>query len=379
MRVLTANPGSSSLKLALVASGRRLDERVLSGWDGALHHGLLAELGARWAPLDAIGVRFVHGGDRAHAVRLTDAELADLDRLVPLAPLHQPRSLALARRARAALPGLPTVGCFDTSFHAGLPERARRYALPAEWVRTYRLRRYGFHGLSCAHAVRRTAELLAAEPGTLRMLCCHMGAGVSVTAVDGGRSVDTSMGFTPLEGAVMATRSGTVDPGLLVRLLDLGAADPAELGRALEHRSGLAGMTGTGGDVRDVLAARASGDREARVAIEVYLHRLRRELAAATVSLDRLDAVAFTGGVAEHQPDLLAELADGLAPLGVRVDAARLHRPGDRVISPDRDGVRVLALTAQEDLEIARQAELVLGRRSHRSPALHRPAVGGPP
>jgi acetate kinase len=363
VRVLTANPGSSSLKLAVVDDGRRADEHVLLDWNGVLHHGLFAELGRRWAPIDAVGVRFVHGGDRPRAVRLTGPELSELDRLVRLAPLHQPRSLALARRANAVLPEIPTVGCFDTSFHVDLPERARRYALPAEWVRTYRLRRYGFHGLSCAHAVRRAARLLAADPGALRMLCCHLGAGVSVTAIDGGRSVDTSMGFTPLEGAVMATRSGSLDPGLVLHLLQLGAADAEGLGHALEHRSGLAGMTGTSGDVREVLAARATGDGDARVAIEVYLHRLRRELAAVAVSLGRLDAVVFTGGVAEHQPGLLGELVDGLAPLGIRYDGSRLGESGDRVISPEQPGVRVLVLTAQEDLEIARETELVLGRQ----------------
>jgi acetate kinase len=367
VRVLTANPGSSSLKLAVVEDGRRLTENVVTDWEGEPHDGWFAEPDRRWAPLDAVGIRIVHGGDRPGAVRLTEAELSALDRLAPLAPLHQPRSLALARCAGAALPRIPAIGCFDTSFHAGLPERARRYALPAAWtgdhrLHDYRLRRYGFHGLSCAHAVRRAARLLAAEPGALSLLCCHWGAGVSVTAIDGGRSVDTSMGFTPLEGAAMATRSGTVDPGLLVHLLRLGVADPAELGQALEHRSGLAGMTGTSGDVREVLAARAGGDREAGTAVEVYLHRLRRELAAAAVSLDRLDAVVFTGGVAEHQPGLLAELVGGLAPLGVRIDRGRLHRRGDRVASPEGAGVRVLVLTAQEDLEIARQTEAVLGR-----------------
>jgi acetate kinase len=359
MRVLTVNPGSSSIKLAVVDDGDELDAVVVDAASVDRARGPLAELARRWQPIDAVGVRFVHGGEVAEATLLDEAEVLRLKALMPLAPLHQPLSVALAGLAAELVPGR-VFACFDTAFHVGLPEPAARYALPREWVREYRLRRYGFHGLSCAHALRRTAELLETEPGELQMVCCHIGAGVSATAIRDGRSVDTSMGFTPLEGAVMATRSGSVDPGLLLYLLRTGVTDAAGLDDVLDNSSGLAGMTGTSGDVREVLAARAAGDAEAALAIEVYLHRLRREIAAVAVSLDRLDAVVFTGGVGEHQPALVAELARGLSLCGVRVDVDRLAAPGDRVVSPDGARVRVAVITAREDLEIARQTALAV-------------------
>jgi len=314
----------------------------------------LNDLVARWAPIDAVGVRFVHGGDRVEAAFLDGKEIARLRALTLLAPLHQPLALALTELVERVL-RVPVVACFDTAFHAQLPAAAAHYALPQAWVRDYGLRRYGFHGLSCAHALYRAAELLHRERRGLNLLCCHLGSGVSVTAIRDGHSVDTSMGFTPLEGTVMATRSGTVDPGLLLYLLRTGVTDVAGMEQALDRRSGLAGMTGTSGDVREVLAARAAGDRDATVAIEVYLHRLRREMAAATVSLDRLDAIVLTGGVAEHQPELMADLVTGVPILGAPVDRSRLRGQEDRVISPPEAAVRVLVVTAREHLEMARQ------------------------
>jgi acetate kinase len=357
MRVLTVNPGSSSIKLAVVEDGAEVDALVVGAASVDRARGPLAELVRRWQPIDAAGVRFVHGGEVAEATLLDEAEVLRLKALVLLAPLHQPLSLAMAGLAAELLPGA-VFACFDTAFHAGLPEPAARYALPRDWVREHRLRRYGFHGLSCAYALRRTAELLGTERGELQLVCCHIGAGVSATAIRNGRSVDTSMGFTPLEGAVMATRSGSVDPGLLLYLLRTGVTDAAGLDDALDNSSGLAGMTGTSGDVREVLAARAAGDAEAALAIEVYLHRLRREIAAVAASLDRLDAVVFTGGVAEHQPNLVAELTGGLRLFGVEVDAERLAGSGDRVVSSEGAPVRVVIATAREDLEIARQTTL---------------------
>jgi len=380
MRVLTVNPGSSSIKLAVVDEGVEVDALVVDTASADRARGPLTEMVRRWQPIDAVGVRFVHGGEVAEAALLDEVEVLRLKALVSLAPLHQPLSLAMAGLAAELVPGR-VFACFDTAFHAGLPEPAARYALPRRWVREHRLRRYGFHGLSCAHALRRTAELLDADPGELQMVCCHIGAGVSATAIRNGRSVDTSMGFTPLEGAVMATRSGSVDPGLLLYLLRTDVTDVAGLDDALDNSSGLAGMTGTSGDIREVMVVRAGGDAEAALAIEVYLHRLRREIAAVASSLDRLDAVVFTGGVAEHQPALIAELADGLSLFGVEVDAGRLADPGDRIVSPDGAPVRVAVVTAREDLEIARQISLavtsegpheaVTNDRSAAAPAAH--------
>lgn len=294
---------------------------------------------------------------------LDAAETARLTALTPLAPLHQPLSLELAGVVAEIVPG-PVYACFDTAFHAAMPESAAHYALPRRWVREHELRRYGFHGLSCAYALRRTAELLDREPAALRLVCCHVGSGVSVTAVRDGHGVDTSMGFTPLEGAVMATRSGSVDPGLLLYLLRSGVTDAAGLTDVLECGSGLAGMTGTGGDVRDVLAARERGDPDARMAIEVYLHRLRREIGAMAASLDRLDALVFTGGVAEHQPALLAEVCGALGIFGVRVAPGLLAAAGDRLVGDASSPARVLVLTAREGLEIARQTTLAMAART---------------
>lgn len=366
MRVVTVNPGSSSVKLAVVDDGVAVASTSVGTPSSEPAARALAELVARWH-VDAVGVRFVHGGDRGGPALLDETETARLTDLVPLAPLHQPLSLALAKLADRMLPGTPVVACFDTAFHAAMPEAAARYALPRTWVETYRLRRYGFHGLSCAHAVRRCAELLRRPPEALRLVCCHIGAGVSVTAIRDEHGVDTSMGFTPLEGAMMATRAGSVDPGLLLYLLRTGVSDVAGLERALDRESGLAGMTGTGGDIRDVLAARAADDFPAALAIQVYLHRLRREIGAMAVALDRVDAVVFTGGVAEHQPGLVAELAAATEVLGLTVDPDSVAGSGDRIVSRRGTTPRVLVVTAREDLEIARQTTTVVAALAARN------------
>ncbi|MBB5898086.1 acetate/propionate family kinase [Kutzneria kofuensis] len=331
-RVLTVNPGSSSLKVSVVDAGTTLGEWAESDWDGMPDPAEVEAVG----PVDAIAVRFVHGGDRTGPVVLDEAVAQDLRRLVPMAPIHQPRSLSMVRALRNWWPDVPIVACFDTSFHTGLPPAASTYPIPVEWTRKFGVRRYGFHGLSCANALRTTAETLGRRAGEVAMICCHLGSGVSVTAIDGGRSVDTSMGFTPLDGVPMATRPGALDPGLLLYLAREIPLEALEDG--LNHHSGLAGLSGTNGDLREVLAARAQGSADADVAVRVYLHRLRREIAAARTSLPRLDALVLTGGVAEHQPGLLDELATGLEFLGV-----------DPIVTP-----------AREDLEMARQTEETL-------------------
>ncbi|WP_153037164.1 acetate/propionate family kinase [Amycolatopsis sp. YIM 10] len=363
MRILTLNPGSSSLKASLVENG------VAHGWaawdlaDAKADSRAVRDALERWPDLDAVAVRFVHGGARKTPVLLDDAQLTALERLVPLAPVHQPLSLVIARTVRKVRPDLPMVACFDTAFHATLPEAAAHYPLPRAWTRQNRLHRYGFHGLSCQYAVRRAAELLGRSASAVQLLCCHVGAGVSVTAVKNGRSVDTSMGFTPLEGAVMATRSGSVDPGLLLHVMATAPMSPEEMADALNHRSGLAGMSGTSGDLRAVLAAMAAGDQDAKLAYQVYLHRLRREIGAAAMSLDRLDAVVFTGGVAEYQPEVIHELTAGLAVLGVRAGDALAPAGEDCLLSEPDAAVAVLRVVPREDLEIARGAEDVLSRQ----------------
>ncbi|TNC24808.1 acetate/propionate family kinase [Amycolatopsis alkalitolerans] len=358
MRILTLNPGSSTMKAALIDEGAPVHAETWDAADAVADDTVVRQAIERWGRPDGVAIRFVHGGSRGGPALVDEELLHQLDRLGSLAPLHQPLSAEVARLVRAALPDVPVIACFDTSFHSGLPDAAARYALPKAWTAQNRLRRYGFHGLSCQYAARRCAELLAMPQ--VHMLCCHIGSGVSVTAIRGGASVDTSMGFTPLEGAVMATRSGSVDPGLLLYVLGTGEVDLESLTDTLYHHAGLAGMTGTSGDLREVLAARAAGDAEAAAAVRVYLHRLRREIGAAAMSLQRLDAVVFTGGVAEHQPELLAELAGGLSLLRVEIDASRLAGEGDRLISPPGARVAVFTITAREDLELAREATALL-------------------
>jgi acetate kinase len=304
----------------------------------------------------------VHGGTRfTHAVLIDDAVIDAIGQLTDLAPLHQPRALAGIAAARQALPDTPAVACFDTAFHARLPAAAARYALPAAWTQRFGLRRFGFHGLSHAYATRRAAQLLDRDATTLRLVTCHLGAGASLAAVDGGRSVDTTMGFTPLEGLVMATRSGTVDPGLILWLLQHAGLDLGEVAAGLEQAAGLAGLSGQpSGDVRDVQRAAASGDPAASLAIDVYVHRLRREIAAMAAAMGGLDALVFTGGIGEHNPAIRAAAAAGLGFLGVSLDPARNRASADAVISDHDARVPSLVITAREDVEIARQARDVL-------------------
>ncbi|MFD8498421.1 acetate/propionate family kinase [Amycolatopsis sp. NPDC059657] len=359
MRVLTLNPGSSSLKATLVENGTAVGWANWEMADPAEDSWVVADAVHRWPKPDAVAVRFVHGGSRAEPAVVEADLLRALARLIPLAPLHQPLSLAVARSVTELLPEVPVVACFDTSFHTELPPAASHYALPREWTRQGRLRRYGFHGLSCQYIARRTPELVA---GASRILCCHLGAGVSVTAIRDGHSVDTSMGFTPLEGPAMATRSGSVDPGLLLHVLKTAPMSAEDMEEALYRRSGLAGMSGTSGDLRVVLAAAETGDHDSELAIEVYLHGLRRAIGSMATSLDHLDAVVFTGGVTDHQPELIERLANGLSVLGV--GPVRVGGAGDRVISAPGARVAAMIVRTREDLELARGAELALARVS---------------
>ncbi|GLY86739.1 acetate/propionate family kinase [Actinoallomurus iriomotensis] len=330
MRILVVNAGSSSLKLSLLDH----DDTVLARPAG------LDDLRDLPAP-DAIGHRVVHGGaEFTDPVLIDDDVEARLRALTELAPLHQPKSLHGIDAVRAVLPGVPEVACFDTAFHAHLPEAAATYALPAAWREKYGIRRYGFHGLSHAYATRRVTELLGHVPE--RLVVCHLGAGASLCAVAHGRSVDTTMGFTPLEGLVMATRSGSVDPGLLLWLQERAGLAPGELADTLEHRSGLLALTGTA-DMREV------GEG---LGLEVYLHRLRAGVAAMAAALGGLDTLVFTGGVGEHAAGVRRRAAEGLGFLGVALDPAR-EDTTDAEIGVTGAPVRAFVVTSREDLEIA--------------------------
>ena len=347
MVVLVVNTGSSSLKLRLVGD----DDEVLATADLERWAGETG-LDERFLRAEAVGHRVVHGGlDYTAPTVVDDDVLARIEALSALAPLHQPRAVAAIRAARSALPERPQVACFDTAYHSSLSPAAYTYALPAAWRERWPVRRFGFHGLSHAYAARRAAELLGRPLEGMRTVTCHLGAGASLCASESGRSVDTTMGFTPLEGLVMATRSGSVDPGLVLWLQTECGLSAGEVTDGLERHAGLAGLSGTSGDYRDL-----GDDTGGRLAVAVYLHRLRREIAAMATALGGMDALVFTGGVGEHQPALRAAAADGLAFLGVAVDPARnASTSTDGDITGAHAPVRSLVLTAREDLEIARQ------------------------
>jgi acetate kinase len=363
LRILVVNAGSSSLKLSLIGD----QDETLAAQELAAPQArvdpdeLRAALAGELAGPDAVGHRIVHGGERfRQAVRIDGDVEEQLRELTALAPLHQPKSLAALDAISAALPEIPSVACFDTAFHATLPAAAATYALPAEWRERWGVRRYGFHGLSHAWVARRAPELLTASPPA-RIVSCHLGAGASLCAIHRGVSVDTTMGFTPLEGLVMATRSGSVDPGLLLWLLerDQGPSEH-ELGLALEQQSGLLGLAGSA-DMRDVLDRADDRDRDARLALDVYLHRLRAGIAAMAAALGGLDALVFTGGVGEHAPAVREGAAKGLGFLGVALDeAANRAATADAEIGESDAAVRALVITAREDLEIARQVRRLL-------------------
>jgi acetate kinase len=312
---------------------------------------------ARLPDADAVGHRVVHGGAWFSGPVLVDAEVeARIGSLRTLAPLHQDRALAGIAAVRSVRPSLPVVACFDTAFHADLPAAAATYALPADWVERYGLRRYGFHGLSHAHVSRRVSELVGRP--RLRIVSCHLGAGSSLAAIQSGRSVDTTMGFTPLEGVVMATRSGSVDPGLLLWLMREGDLSPGELEAGLEHRSGLLGLSGTG-DMRVLLGRE---DNRARAALGVYVHRLRSAIAEMVAAMDGIEALAFTGGVGEGAASVRSAASAGLGFVGVRLDeGVNAAAVPDVEISAPESRVRVFVIEAGEDVEIARQVHELLG------------------
>ncbi|MGD0704220.1 MAG: acetate/propionate family kinase [Trebonia sp.] len=364
-RVLVVNAGSSSLKLRVLDPA----DAVTAGADlpaprGAAEASEIKSAIESLGQVDAVGHRIVHGGTLYTGPVLVDHRVRQrLESLTDLAPLHQPKSLAALDAVQAVLPAVPAVACFDTAFHATIPAAAATFALPEEWRTRWSLRRFGFHGLSHAYASRRAAELLGRDDGGLRLVTCHLGAGASLAAILGGRSVDTTMGFTPLDGLVMATRSGSVDPGLVLWLEEHVHMPPAELASALEHRSGLYGLAGTA-DMREILLRAAAGDTRAELARETYLHRLRASIAAMAAATGGLDAIVFTGGVGENSAEIRQRAMDGLGFLGIAVDpASNEGGTGDREIGAPAAPVRTLLIAAREDIEIARQVRATLTRQ----------------
>ncbi|MEV6926092.1 acetate kinase [Dactylosporangium sp. NPDC051485] len=367
--ILVLNSGSSSVKYRVVdladpAAGQRgLIERI--GEPGGVpdHKAALDRVldGLGDAPIEAVGHRIVHGGARFERPALINDEvLGALRELVPLAPLHNPGGIIGIEAAREKLPDVPHVAVFDTAFHATIPPAAATYAIDRELASKYDIRRFGFHGTSCGYVAGRAAALLEREPAELNLIVLHLGNGASATAVRGGRSVDTSMGLTPLEGLVMGTRSGDLDPAIGSYLNRVAGMDFAAVDDALQRHAGLLGLAGVN-DMRSVLERRAAGDEAAALAFDVYCHRIRKYVGAYHAVLGRLDAIVFTAGVGEHAPAVRAAALEGLDGWGIVVDEAR-NAANARIISPDGAKVAVCVVPTDEEYAIAEQtADLIRG------------------
>ena len=385
MRILLLNAGSSSLKCSLVESAdRNVLARATADWAGPVtrydrigvrgdhvrtdvafrSHGdavrhMLDDLGiTSRARLAAIGHRLVHGGDLSHAVRITPEVRARIAALSELAPLHNPPGLETLDAAEARLPDVPHIATFDTAFHATLPAAARTYPLPHAWAEDWKIRRYGFHGLSHSYSAGRAAAMLSTQD--LRLVICHLGAGCSASAVLAGRSIDTTMGFTPLDGLMMATRSGGLDPGILTHVQVHHGVTARELDEVLNHHCGLLGVSGLSGDMREVLAARRADHPRARLAIDVYVHRVRQAIGAFAVTLGGVDAIVFTGGVGENSPEIRHAVCRDLEFLGIELDS-----DANASCRPDADVARcghVLVIAAREDLAMLSEVIRVIAK-----------------
>jgi acetate kinase len=357
--VLVLNAGSSSLKWTVLGIDRTVLETANEPWtseDAAARADQVRAALGRAPPFDLVGHRVVHGGLRFRQAVLIDERVrSELARLVPLDPDHMPAALAGIDAVSAAFPDVAQVAAFDTAFHATMPEAAAGYGLPFAWTERWGLRRFGFHGLSVAHAVERAHELLGEIPG--RMIVCHLGSGCSVTAVEGGRSIDTTMGFSPLEGLMMATRSGSIDAGLIFYLEEQCQVGMAELRRVLTRRSGLLGVSGVSSDLRQVLAAEESGSDRARLAYQRFVLSIRRALGSMAGVLGGVDSVVFTGGIGENSPRVRRDAAGALAFAGLQLaDDANDRIETDEDVSVRGSAVRVLVIRAREDLAILKEA-----------------------
>jgi acetate kinase len=362
--ILAVNAGSSSLKLSLIGEGdQMLDSHTAERWESG-DADAIEPFVAGLDRVDAVAHRVVHGGQEfVSAAVIDDGVLSKIEALSDLAPLHQPRAIAAIRATRRVLGDAAEVACFDTAFHAKMPAEARTYALPGEWRNRWPIWRYGFHGLSHRYASRRAAEITGRDPSHSRTVVCHLGSGASVCAVRDGASVDTTMGFTPLEGVVMGTRSGSVDPGLVLWLIKDAGLDPSAVSDGLEHRSGLAGLSGTSGDMRDVQDGADRGDLDCRLALDVYILKLVQHIAAMAASLGGIDLLVFTGGIGEHAPRVRQAVSGRIGFLGVRLDeGVNSQVTADASIGPEGAPVAVAVVTAREDVQMAKEARQALAK-----------------
>ena len=395
MNILLLNAGSSSLKCTLVESGGgKVVASGLGDWAGSQAHYEYAgpdggerreDVGWRGhakaverfvfdleqtAPialpqpsaLAGVGHRIVHGGEFTSSVGITPQIRARITALADLAPLHNPPSLETLAAAEAKLPHVPHVAVFDTSFHATLAPEARTYPVPSNWTRAWGIRRFGFHGLSHAYCSRGAAEMLGRPADQLRVVVCHLGHGCSASAVRGGRCVDTTMGFTPLEGLMMGTRSGSIDPSIVLHVQQHHGLTVQQVESALNRESGLLGVSGVSADMRQVLAAAKGGHDQARLALGIYAHRVRQAIGALAVTMGGVDALVFTAGVGEHAAEVRASICAGLECLGLQIDAqANATRKPDADISRAGSTGRILVIATREDITMLREVAAVLG------------------
>lgn len=370
MRVLVLNSGSSSLKYQLVDSdtGDRLAGGVVE--EVVDHAAALREVVARIEgmverldePIEAIGHRVVHGGDVfSEPARIDDDVVEVIRALVPLAPLHNPANLAGIVAARAAWPTVAQVAVFDTAFHRTLAPAAYRYAVPASWYEQHGVRRYGFHGTSHDYVSARAAELLGRPRNELDLIVAHLGNGASMTAVKHGRSVETSMGLSPLEGLVMGTRSGDIDPAVIGHVADAAGRSEGEVLADLNRSSGLLGLCGDS-DMRQITTRAEAGDEAAGLALDVFCHRIRKYVGAYVAVLGGCDALVFTAGIGEHSAVVRARVCAGLDVFGMSLDDERNQRSAP-VISPDGAATAVLVVPTDEEHAIAEQTARLLARR----------------
>jgi acetate kinase len=394
MNILLLNAGSSSLKATLMDSangnviahgqaewaggatryqyaapnGKRSSEEV--NWTGhaAAVRRFVADLLhtepvalSRRSALSAIGHRVVHGGPFTSSVAITPMVRSQITALADLAPLHNPPSFQTLAATEAEFSDVPQVAVFDTAFHATLPPEAYTYPVLASWTRDWGLRRYGFHGLSHAYCSRRAAEMLSQPIEELRLVICHLGHGCSAAAVQGGRCIDTTMGFTPLDGLMMATRSGSLDPGIVLYVQQRHGLTPDQVETNLNRESGLLGVSGVSGDMRQVMAAAKKGHERARLALAIYMHRVRQAIGALAVTLGGIDALVFTAGVGEHAAEIRKGVCRGLECLGLALGAdANANCSPDADVAADNSRGRILIIATREDIVMLREVLQVL-------------------
>jgi len=306
-----------------------------------------------------VGHRMVHGGPKlTQPVRITSEVKQDIENVAAVAPLHNQAGLEGIELIEKLLPNIPQIAVFDTGFHRTLPPEAFIYPLPYSWYERDGIRRYGFHGINHEYCAHRAAQLLKRDLSSLKIITCHLGNGCSLAAIDGGKSIDTTMGFTPLEGLMMGTRSGSIDPGILIQLMRTNSVGFDDLDRALNHESGLLGISGVSSDMRGVLEAMQSGNRRAQLAFDIFVHRLQAEIAAMAASLGDVDVLVFTAGIGENSPEVRKAACSKMSFLGIQLDDAKNSslNPDGEISSPDSK-VRVLVIRAQEDWAIARECE----------------------